>query len=261
MIKKGILLAALAGLLAGMFLSCRHAYGSKNMTNWKKTNPELASFWGNFTKEVRSHGNLPVDERYYVVLAAHIGASGSDESFRETLVNALQEGVCAEKLMEVIYQTIPYTGMAKAYGFINTANNVFRDAGIPLPLKGQSSTSPETRLQKGIETQSAIFGAEHILSMRANAPEELKHIQNYLSANCFGDYYTRDGLNIKERELVTFAAIASLGGAEPQLKAHAQANLNVGNTKGTLLEAVTQMLPYIGYPRTLNAIAVINGTK
>ena len=94
--------------------------------------------------------------------------------------------------------------------------------------------------------------------MYEESPADQIHIQKYLSANCFGDYYTRKGLDIKTRELLTFSMILSLGGCEPQLKGHIQGNLNVGNDKETLLSAVTQLLPYVGYPRTLNAIAYLN---
>jgi 4-carboxymuconolactone decarboxylase len=52
--------------------------------------------------------------------------------------------------------------------------------------------------------------------------------------------------------------LLSLGGCEPQLKGHIEGNLNVGNDKEVLLSAVTQLLPYIGYPRALNAIRCIN---
>ena len=48
-----------------------------------------------------------------------------------------------------------------------------------------------------------------------------------------------------------------LGGCEPQAKAHAGANLSVGNTRQTLIDALTQCLPFIGFPRTLNAISCI----
>ncbi|MGB8601035.1 MAG: carboxymuconolactone decarboxylase family protein, partial [Rhizomicrobium sp.] len=94
--------------------------------------------------------------------------------------------------------------------------------------------------------------------MYEQSPKDQIHIQHYLSANCFGDYYTRTGLDIKTRELLTFAIILSLGGCEPQLKGHIQGNVNVGNGKQTLLNAVTQLVPYIGYPRSLNAIACLN---
>ena len=63
--------------------------------------------------------------------------------------------------------------------------------------------------------------------MNASAPADQKHINDYLSANCFGDYYTRKVLDVKERELITFTAIVTLGGCEPQAKAHAAANISV----------------------------------
>jgi 4-carboxymuconolactone decarboxylase len=94
--------------------------------------------------------------------------------------------------------------------------------------------------------------------MYNDSPKDQIHIQKYLSANCFGDYYTRNGIDIKTRELLTFAMLISLGGAEPQVKGHIQGNVNVGNNKGVLLSVITQLLPYIGYPRTLNAIRCLN---
>ncbi len=94
--------------------------------------------------------------------------------------------------------------------------------------------------------------------MYASAPANQLHIQEYLSANCFGDYQTRPVFDAKTRELLTFSILVSLGGCEPQVKGHIQGNLNVGNDKAILLAAVTQLLPYIGYPRTLNAIACLN---
>ena len=83
-------------------------------------------------------------------------------------------------------------------------------------------------------------------------------IQDYLSAWCFGDFYTRKVLDLKMRELITFCAICCLGGCEPQAKAHVGANIHVGNTREILIAAVTQCLPFIGFPRTLNAISCID---
>ena len=94
--------------------------------------------------------------------------------------------------------------------------------------------------------------------MYASAPEDEMHIQGLLSANCFGDHYTHTGIDIKTRELLTFAMLISLGGCEPQAKGHVAANLNVGNDRGVLLSVTTQLLPFIGYPRTLTALRVIN---
>ena len=69
---------------------------------------------------------------------------------------------------------------------------------------------------------------------------------------------TRKGLEVRMRELLTFSMLVSLGGCESQVKGHIAGNANIGNDKATLLAVVTQLLPYIGYPRTLNGIACLN---
>jgi 4-carboxymuconolactone decarboxylase len=134
---------------------------------------------------------------------------------------------------------------------------VFQARGIALPLEGQSTTNPQTRFDKGIEVQKKIFG-EKIDQMYQQSPKDELHIQRFLSANCFGDYYTRKGLDLKTRELLTFSMIAALGGCDPQLAGHVAANLAVGNDRRVLVGTITLLLPFIGYPRTLNAIRIIN---
>ena len=83
------------------------------------------------------------------------------------------------------------------------------------------------------------------------------HINRRLAANCFGDYYTRTGLDYKQREMITFCFLAAQGGCEPQLTSHAAGNMKIGNDKDFLMRVVSQCLPYIGYPRSLNAIQCI----
>jgi 4-carboxymuconolactone decarboxylase len=105
--------------------------------------------------------------------------------------------------------------------------------------------------------QKRIFG-DAIDRMYEKSSKDQIHIQKFLSANCFGDFYTRNGLDLKTRELITFAMIASLGGCEPQLAGHVAGNLAVGNDRLVSINTVTQLLPFIGYPRTLNALRVVN---
>ncbi len=62
----------------------------------------------------------------------------------------------------------------------------------------------------------------------------------------------------KQRQLLTLCIVSALGGAEGQVKAHVQGNLNVGNAKEQLIDAITHCLPYMGFPRTLNTLACIN---
>ena len=73
---------------------------------------------------------------------------------------------------------------------------------------------------------------------------ETRHINRWLAENCFGDYYTRKGLDLKQREMITFCFILAQGGCENQLTAHIQGNLNIGNDKEFLLKVLTQCLQH-----------------
>ena len=223
----------------------------------KATDPEFIELFDNFAfDEVLSYGKLDDRTRMMTILATLI-ASQSLREYKVMLGGALNLGVTPIEAKEVLYQAVPYCGIAKVLDFIHVTNEVLKSRGIKLPLKGQSTTSPETRFEKGLAVQKAIFG-DRIDSTYKESPESQIHIQRYLSGNCFGDYYTRTGLDLRIRELLTFSMILALGGCEPQLKGHIQGNVNVGSDKETLLAVVTQLVPYIGYPRALNAIRCLN---
>lgn len=223
----------------------------------KVTDPELIELFDNFAfDEVLRHGTLDARTRLIVILGSMIASQALGE-YKVMLGGALNIGVTPVEVKEIVYQAVPYVGIAKVYDFIHATNEILAGRGIKLPLEGQSTTTPETRREKGLELQKAIFG-DLIDRMYRDSPPDQLHIQEYLSANCFGDYLTRTGLEIGTRELLTFSMILSLGGCESQLKGHIQGNINVGNGKELLLDVVTQLLPYVGYPRALNAIKCIN---
>ncbi len=224
----------------------------------KVTDPELIEYFDNFAyDEVLRHGCLDAKTRLMVQLASLIAAQALSE-YRVMLGAALAVGVTPVEVKEIVYQAVPYVGMAKVFDFVHATNDVLTDRGIGLPLQGQSTTIPKTREKKGLAVQKQIVGADVVDQMYARAPDDELHFQHFLSANCFGDHYTRTGIGLKTRELLTFAMLVSLGGCEPQVKGHVSANLNVGNDRRVLLSVITQLLPFIGYPRTLNALRVIN---
>lgn len=221
------------------------------------TDPELIEVFDNFAfDDVLQYGNVETKTRLMVILAAMIASQTLNE-YKVMLGGALNVGVSPIEVKEIVYQAVPYVGIAKAFDFIHATNEILASRGIKLPLEGQSTTSPETRFEKGLELQKAIFG-DRIDQMYQESPANQIHIQQYLSANCFGDYVTRNGLDTKTRELLTFSMLLALGGCEPQLKGHIQGNANVGNDKQTLLSVLTQLLPYVGYPRALNALRCVN---
>ncbi|HEX9089314.1 MAG TPA: carboxymuconolactone decarboxylase family protein [Arthrobacter sp.] len=222
------------------------------------TDPELIESFDNFAfDEVLRHGSLDTGTRLMVQLASMIASQALGE-YRVMLGAALTAGVTPVEVKEIVYQAVPYVGMAKVFDFIHATNEVLTQHGIELPLPGQSTTTPADRAGKGLAVQKDIVGADAVDAMYAAAAEDELHFQHYLSANCFGDHLTRTGIDIPTRELLTFSMLISLGGCEPQVKGHVAANLNVGNGRGLLIDVITQLLPYIGYPRTLNALRAIN---
>jgi 4-carboxymuconolactone decarboxylase len=229
-----------------------------HVSTLKETDPELIETFDNFAfDEVLEHGSLDARTRLMAQLAALIACQAHSE-YRVMVGAALTIGVTPVEVKEIVYQAVPYVGMGKAFDFIHATNEVMTERGIRLPLEGQSTTTPETRMDKGLEVEKEIVGAEVVEELYASAPDDEGHFQRLLSANCFGDYYTRGGIDVRTRELLTFAMLVSLGGCEPQARGHVAANLNVGNDRAVLLAVVTQLLPFIGYPRTLNALRVID---
>jgi 4-carboxymuconolactone decarboxylase len=222
-----------------------------------QTDPELIELFDNFAfDEVISHDNLDTKIRVMMILGSTIACQ--DHGEYKMMVNAaLNTGVTPVEIKEILYQSVPYVGISKVVDFIYITNEIFTERNIILPLEGQSTTTPETRYEKGLAVQKEIFG-DVIDKMYEKSPKNQLHIQKYLSANCFGDYYTRNGLDIKTRELLTLSMLIALGGTEPQIKGHIQGNINVGNDKEILVNVMTQLLPYVGYPRTLNALRCLN---
>ena len=170
---------------------------------------------------------------------------------------ALNFGLTPIEIKEIVYQAAAYLGIGRVLPFLKAANESFTERGIELPLSSQATTAAENRREAGTQTQVDIFG-ESMRDFWRSGPEESRHINLWLAENCFGDYYTRNGLHHKQREMITFCFLAAQGGCEPQLTSHAAANMRIGNDKEFLIKIISQCLPYIGYPRSLNALRCVN---
>ena len=111
------------------------------------------------------------------------------------------------------------------------------------------------RYQAGLEKLQQIDGAagqQVIDSLRDIAPDLARYIIEYP----FGDIYQRPGLDLKSRELVTVASLATLGHCQPQLRVHLHGALNVGCKAEEIIEVLIQLSVYAGFPAALNAIFV-----
>ena len=223
------------------------------------TNPEYAAIANSFLDEVRSEEavKLPERTRHLAILSALLGCQGVD-AFRTEVADALADGVTPAEVEEVVYQATDYLGIGRVVPFVRAMNEAFDGAGVQLDLGAKRATvTADDRLEKGNACQIEIFG-EGMRESWKNGPAERATVNRWLAANCFGDYYTREGLALAEREMITLCYLVAQGGCDPQATAHAGGNLSMGNSKEFLYAVIHQILPYIGYPRSLNGLACID---
>ena len=238
----------------------RKLFSQRNSVNTLKSDPELTQIFDNFAfNEALQLTEGPVLEKTRVmcILASTIGCNAMRE-FKVYVDACLNVGIKPREVREVIYQAVPYVGFSKVIDFLLEMNEVFENNDIKLPLDDQSTTTPEDRREKGKEWIDGIFGAGTVAQMEKDAPKGQEHIVEFLESYCFGDFYTRNGIDMQHRELVTFCLLASMGVAQPQLENHAFGCKNMKISKTEMVAVLTGMLPYIGFPKTLNALTAIN---
>ena len=222
-----------------------------------ETDPEFIERFDNFAfDEVVNQDDLDDKIRFMAILATLLGCQGTDE-FRAMVPAALNFGVTPVEIKEIVYQAVAYLGIGRVFPFLKITNEALKEQGVELPLPGQATTTTENRREAGTQAQVDIFG-EQMRDFSKSGPEESRHINTWLADNCFGDYYTRKGLDYRQREMITFWFLAAQGGCEPQLTSHAAANMKIGNNKAFLIKIISQCLPFIGYPRSLNALSCVN---
>ena len=227
------------------------------VSDFLRTDPEFIERFDNFAfDEVVNQSDLDDKTRFMAILATLLGCQGSDE-FRAMLPAAMNFSVTPVEIKEIVYQAVAYLGIGRVFPFLKITNEMLEEQGIELPLPEQATTTTENRREAGTQAQVDVFG-EGMRDFWKSGPAESRHINYWLADNCFGDYYTRTGLDYKQREMITFCFLAAQGGCEPQLTSRAAANMRIGNDKAFLIKIISQCLPYIGYPRSLNALRCVN---
>ena len=171
-------------------------------------------------------------------------------------INALlNTGATPNEVREVIYQCAPFIGFPKTLNAISVMNEVFSERNIKLPLENSSTTNESNRYEKGLKIQQPLYGDEIKKSLEGLPDNFGDKIARLLSEVCFGDFYTRKGLDLKTRELLVLAILVT-DGNEDTLKSHIKGNLKAGNTKEDVAAAIIQCMPYIGFSKTFKALYI-----
>ena len=172
------------------------------VSKFLETDPEFIERFDNFAFDEVIHmplaeGQEPMDDRtrFMAILATLLGCQGIDE-FRAMVPAALNMGVTPVEVKEIVYQATAYLGIGRVFPFLKAVNEIFEARGIALPLPGQATTTAEERREAGTQAQVDIFG-EGMRDFWKSGPEDSRHINHWLADNCFGDYYTRTGLDYR----------------------------------------------------------------
>lgn len=223
----------------------------------EKTDPELAALMkGYIYGDIACQAALTPQEQDMVTLAV-LTVNQDYGLLCKNVQGALQYGVTPLEIRETLYHMAPYIGFPRVIEAVEVMNGVFRKNGIRLPLDAQGTTTDADRFAKGLKFQVDTYG-ERITRMRAGTPDFQKHLQDDLSAFCFGDIYTRGTLDLKTREMITVAAIGALGNDSPQFISHVRGYLAAGATQNEVVGVLTVLNPYVGFPRTLNMLREAN---
>ena len=218
-------------------------FGGEALTG-KGSDPELMDILQKFIfGEVFETGSLDHKTREMITCVT-LASMQTLPQLKSHAAAALNVGVSPIELREAIYQCAPFIGFPKTLNAISTINEVFQEKGIPLPLEAQGTVNEDNRYEKGKEIQYPLYGDE-IARTFSNLPDEMNEsLPRFLTEVGFGDFYTRSGLDLKTRELLSLCVLAAIG-AESQIHSHSKGNIKAGNDKATQIAAMIQCPPYI----------------
>ena len=247
MMKKRIFMSTLS--LAAILAACDCCpQGEAKALSQDK---ELRAVMDNFTQnEVPAATPLVEKREVELIRLVSLVTQQSGALLQEEVATALAQGLSPEEILEAIYQCAPYTGFPRTVDAVEIARSVFKAKNVKVD-ENRGTVTAQSRLEAGADAQGTLFG-ETFRDMAKNGKDGMPTINYFLASNCFGDYYTRKGLDLNTHELLTMAILVNLG-TEPQLKAHIGANLKI-RTAEYVEQAIYNCLPYCGYPRTLNAL-------
>ena len=205
--------------------------------------------------EVFTVGELDIKTREMITVTS-LAVQQTLPQLKAHLNGALNAGATPIELREAIYQLAPFIGFPKTLNAITVMNEVFKERGISLPLKSTETVKEEERYQRGFEIQNPLY-ADEIEKALEGLPDDMgDDVSRFLTEVCFGDFYTREGLDIKTRELLFISALVTTGNTVT-LKSHIKGNLKAGNSKETVAAAIVQCLPYVGFPNTIAALKTL----
>ena len=189
-------------------------------------------------------GQTMTERQKGLAACACLMAQGDLERLEPAVKMALDNGVTINELKEAFSQLYAYTGFPRSLNALGVLNKVL-DNKQPSWQEGKPWKRPEIwddaakALKQGTEVQTKLSGRSFDYNF---CPQD----DYYLKSHLFGDIFASDQLSTADREIVTVAALSGLEGVVPQLAAHKQGAVNMGNSQ-ELVDELCAWLDSEGY--------------
>lgn len=118
-----------------------------------------------------------------------------------------------------------------------------------------SAAARSDRYERGAQVLASMGG--DISAIEAPLADIAPELARYVAEFAFGDLYHRDGLFLRSKQMVTIAALVTMGETERQLAFHTRAALSVGVSPRDIVDVIIHLLGFAGNPRVFNAMLTV----
>ncbi len=224
------------------------------MDSLKDIAPDMARFIIEFAYgDVYGRAALDPKSRQVATISALAALGNAQPQLKFHIGAALNVGLTANEIVECMYVTTVFSGFPSGLNGISAAREVFQTRGVSVKqtaIQGLGNVQRRERGLKALGLTSKDAGERVIKSLSDIAPDMADFIIDF----SYGDIISRDVLSPKHKEISMIAVCVAKGTMQPQMKVHIHAAMNVGCTRQEIVELMTHMAVYAGFPAALNGL-------
>jgi 4-carboxymuconolactone decarboxylase len=201
--------------------------------------------------DIYKTNKLDIKSRQIATVSALAALGNARPQLKWHIGASLNIGITPEEIIEIMYMTTVYHGFPAGLNGIFATKEVFEEKQIAYtPLKSYKADGRRARGLATMDKTSKGAGERVINSLASISPDISDFIINF----AYGDVFSREILSSKCKEISAIAGMCATSTMRPQLKVHIKAGLNVGLTKEEIIEVLSQMSVYAGFPAALNGL-------
>lgn len=235
--------------------------GEKVIESLKDISPELGIYIIEYAfRDIYAREGLDLKSKEIAVVASLIAMGNAKPQLKVHINGALNTGSSINELKEVILQMSVYSGFPSAINGMNALKEVLEERqkqGIKDEIGKSATISNQTDRLKLGEKELSKLDSSQVERLKNTYNEFSPELVKFILEYGYADIFSRDNLSEKYRQIATISALAALGTAEPQLKFHINAGLNIGLTETEIKEIMLLMTVYSGFPSAINGTNIL----